>query len=120
MYSGVILDRFRHPTHQGTLDAPDASHEGVNPLCGDRIRVELRLRDGSVTRARFRAEACAICVASASLLMERIEGHELSAARDVTPDDVLAMLHAEIAPARLRCATLPLEVLRAALAGAKL
>ncbi len=121
LYSDVILDRFRHPRYQGELDAPHAAHEDVNPLCGDRIRIEVRVNGGAtpeVEAVRYRGDACAIALASADLLAEMVEGRSLDDAARVDRAALLAALQAEIRPSRLRCVTLPLDVLRAALAGA--
>jgi nitrogen fixation NifU-like protein len=89
----------------------------VNPLCGDRIRIDLRLRNGQVEAAKFRGDACAISVASADLLAEMIEGAPLSKVRAISQKDLLLALQAEIRPVRLKCVSLPLEVLNRALAG---
>ena len=120
LYGPVILDRFRHPRHFGELDAPDAVHEDVNPLCGDRIRVEVRLSDGAtpeIETVRFQGDACAIAVASADLLAEMVEGRSPREAARVERSAVLAALEAPIRPSRFDCVALPLTVLRAALAG---
>lgn len=114
-YGAVVLEHFRRPRFSGALESPQASSEGVNPLCGDRLRVELRLDDGRLT-ARFRADACAICVAAASLLMERVQDRSSADARRVAPDEILALLGSAIPAGRVRCAALPLETFRAALA----
>jgi nitrogen fixation NifU-like protein len=53
IYSNTLLDHFRHPRNYGSLDAPDISNEQFNPLCGDRIRIELRLNESIVNEARF-------------------------------------------------------------------
>ena len=107
-YTPLVLEHFRHPRNSGALPAPTASHEGVNPLCGDRIRVEIAVDGDHITAARFRADACAVTVAAASLLTERVTGESL------TEDDALALIGAELPPARRRCGTLPLEVLQGA------
>ncbi len=120
LYSEVILDRFKHPRYFGELDVPDAAHEDVNPLCGDRLRVELRLDSGAeaeIEAIRYRGDACAIALASADLLAEMVEGRPAREAGRVDRDALLRALQAEIRPSRLRCVTLPLEVLRGALAG---
>jgi nitrogen fixation protein NifU and related proteins len=118
-YSDVILDRFKHPRYFGELDVPDVVHEDVNPLCGDRIRVEVRLDPGAeIGAVRYRGDACAIALASADLLAEMVEGRPVRDALRVDRDMLLRALQAAIRPSRLRCVTLPLDVLRAALAGA--
>jgi len=122
LYSDVILDRFRHPRYFGELDAPDAAHEDVNPLCGDRVRIELRLDGGrtpAIEAVRYRGDACAIALASADLLAEMVEGRPVREAAGVDRERLLAALQADIRPSRLRCVTLPLDVLRGALAALK-
>lgn len=115
LYSRVILEHYRAPRNFGALPSPDAAHEDVNPLCGDRIRIELRLRDGVVEAVRFRGDACAISVASASLLTEMVQGRPVAEAASVGTAALLAALEAEIRPTRMACVRLPLEILRAAL-----
>ena len=114
LYSATILEHYRRPRNRGSLAAPDRSHEGVNPLCGDRIRIELQLEGDRVVAARFRGDACAISVAAASLLTERVHGLSLADAEAYPEEALLDALQAEIGPARLQCARLPLEVLRKA------
>jgi len=118
LYSSVILDRYKHPRHRGELSEPHATFEDVNPLCGDRIRIDLRLRNGNVEAAKFRGDACAISIASADLLIEMIEGTQLSGVRGISQKDLLQALEAQIRPSRMKCVMLPLQVLNAALSGA--
>ncbi|MBI2461450.1 MAG: iron-sulfur cluster assembly scaffold protein [Candidatus Rokubacteria bacterium] len=119
LYGEVILQRFRHPLRHGELPSPDAAFEDVNPLCGDRIRLELRLADGEVEAARFRGDACAIATASADLLAEMIEGRPLREVLAIGRETLLEALRAEIRPSRLGCVTLPLDVLRKAVQGVR-
>ena len=114
VYSAVILDHFRHPRYAGEIDDADLVGEANNPLCGDRIRIGIRLEGSAIGEARFHAEACAICTAAASLLMERIQGMSLIAATEVNEAELAAALRADIPAERERCATLPLEALRCA------
>jgi len=117
LYGDVILDRYKHPRYLGELDGPDAVHEDVNPLCGDRIRIEVHLDPGADIRAvRYRGDACAIALASADLLAEMVEGRPVREALRVDRDALLRALQAEIRPSRLRCVGLPVDVLRGALA----
>lgn len=120
LYGEVILERFRHPLRYGEIPSPDAAFEDVNPLCGDRIRLELRLADGEVEAARFRGDACAIAMASADLLAELVEGRSLREATGIGREALLAALRAEIRPSRLGCVTLPLDVFRKAVAGVRI
>ena len=115
LYSDVLLDHFRHPRNYGSLAAPDVSYESFNPLCGDRIRIELKLTQTVITEARFKGDACAISTAAASLLTELITGTQLEAVAALSDDQLVAALESNIQPARLQCALLPLEALRAGL-----
>ena len=112
LYSNTLLDHFRHPRNYGELVAPDISHESFNPLCGDRIRIEVKLNGTIVEEARFKGDACAISTAAASLLTELILGAEIEELASFADDRLISALESEIKPARLQCALLPLEALR--------
>ncbi len=112
LYSDILLDHFRHPRNYGSLPAPDISNEQFNPVCGDRIRLELKLVQSTVNEARFKGDACAVSTAAASLLTELIIGEDLEALSGIPDDRLLAALESEVQPARLQCALLPLQALR--------
>jgi nitrogen fixation protein NifU and related proteins len=115
LYSDTIRERWREPRFRGELPGATAIAEDVNPLCGDRVRMMLRLRDGTIDAVRYAGDSCAICSASADVLAELIEGRPAAEAAKVASDDVLAVLQADIRPTRMRCVTLPLTVLQKAL-----
>jgi nitrogen fixation NifU-like protein len=116
-YSISIAEHFRRPRNYGPLPNATAQAEGVNPLCGDRIRIFVILdAEGRLTAARFTANACAICVASASLLTEQLPGKSRAAIAGMREEELLALVGGGVPVARRRCATLPLEALRRALA----
>ena len=133
-YDAVLLAHARAPRHQGTLLHPDALAEGYNALCGDRITVMLALRQGRIAEYAFRAEACALVVAAASLLGECLIGRDAEEVEHLAArfDGLLAgaggppiecgglNAFADLArfPARRKCARLPLATVRAALRGA--
>ncbi|MHB1133642.1 MAG: Fe-S cluster assembly sulfur transfer protein SufU [Chloroflexota bacterium] len=120
LYRDYILDHYRRPRHKGRLEEADVSHEEHNPLCGDRIVLDLRLEDGRVKDVRFDGEGCAISQAAASVLTEEILGRSLGELRQLGKKDVLESLGIdEISPARLKCALLPLNTLRAGALGLK-
>jgi nitrogen fixation NifU-like protein len=114
-YGVTVLEHFRHPRNQRRLVRPTASRERFNPLCGDRVRIELEIIDGTIREAAFSANACAICTASASLLTERVCGLSVEAAARITNDEVLTALDAELPEGRLECAILPARTMRDAL-----
>ena len=115
LYSNVLLDHFRHPRNYGSIDAPDVSHEEFNPLCGDRIRIELKLDQSTIIEARFKGDGCAISTASASLLTELLKGISVNAAASLSDEQLIAALESDIQPTRRQCALLPLEAMRAGL-----
>ena len=113
LYSKVILDHFRNPRNFGSLPSADAVYEDVNPLCGDRIRIELAIRDNRIEAARFVGDGCAISIAAASILTELIAGANIDQGDEVISNQmILSSLESEIKPSRMKCALLPLEVLR--------
>jgi nitrogen fixation NifU-like protein len=120
LYSEIILDHFRHPRNYGSLPAPDITYEDFNPLCGDRIRIELKLKHTVVADARFRGDGCAISMAAASLLTELIVGADIEEVEALSDDRLIAALESDIKPSRVQCALLPLEALRAGLRDYKL
>jgi nitrogen fixation NifU-like protein len=114
LYRELIIERYKTPQFRGELDPHDISFEDDNPLCGDHIRVDLRLNgDDRVTEAAFSGQGCAISQASADLLMESVVGKSLDDVKALSRDDVLDMLGIELGPVRLKCALLSLKVLKA-------
>ena len=101
LYRDEILEHYRRPHNFGTLPAPDAMHEGYNPLCGDRITLMLGLEGEEVKEVAFTGRGCAISQASASMLTDEIKGKPLSDVARLTNQDVLDELGIEISPARL-------------------
>src|SRR4051812_26449316 len=112
-YGTTVLEHFRRPRNQRTIERPSGAHEAHNPLCGDRVRLEVVVEGSRITDVAFTANACAICVASASLLTERVRGLSLRDAQSIPDADVSGALDAEIPPARVECALLPAQALRA-------
>jgi nitrogen fixation NifU-like protein len=115
LYRDYILEHYRRPHNFGVLDGATLTQEGANPLCGDRITLQLRVRNGVIDGVGFTGRGCAISQASASLLTDEVKGKQVDAANAMAPDDVLEMLGIEISPARMKCAMLSLETLHGAL-----
>ena len=118
LYRDYILEHYRRPHNFGVLEDANASHEGSNPLCGDRITLQLRLSGGQIAGVGFTGRGCAISQASASLLTDEVKGKSIETAARMTSTDVLDLLGIEISPARLKCALLSLETLQHALGDA--
>jgi nitrogen fixation NifU-like protein len=111
-YREYILDHYKNPRNYGRLEHADITHEEDNPLCGDVVGMDFRIKDGMIDDIKFHGRGCAISQASASLLTERIKGLSLDDAKKINKDDVLGELGIDISPARIKCALLPLKVLK--------
>jgi len=125
LYRDVILDHYSHPRNRGTADPADAVREGANPLCGDEIRVSLRVRDGVIEDVRFEGKGCSISQASASMMTESVKGHPVTDAsalaggfKDLMSgngsteglagnEDLEALQGVKKFPVRVKCALLP-------------
>lgn len=117
-YRELIIERYKTPHFRGVLDPNDISYEDDNPACGDHIQIDIRLDESQiVTDAMFSGEGCAISQASADLLLESIIGKNLDQVKQLTKEDILEMLGIELGPVRLKCALLPLKVLKAGVYG---
>ncbi len=136
LYQQVIVDHHKHPRNFGTLEHPDREADGYNPLCGDRLHVELAVdEDGTITDVAFRGEGCAISVASASLMTEALKGrrieeferlfeafHAMVTGDQGPPDEAVLGKLAVLAgvrefPSRIKCATLCWHTVKSALEG---
>ncbi len=117
LYRENILDHYKHPRNQGTLEHPDITFEDANPLCGDRLRMDFRIADGRIAEVRFSGTGCSISQASASMLCERVEGRTLEEVKSLTREDMLGMLGIDLGPVRLKCALLALKTLKSAVYG---
>jgi len=106
LYRDYILEHYRRPHNFGPIEDASAQYEGSNPLCGDRITMQLRVRDGVVEAVGFTGRGCAISQASASLLTDEIKGKPLADVEAIRADDLLDLLGIDISPARLKCAML--------------
>jgi nitrogen fixation protein NifU and related proteins len=117
LYRQDILDHSQNPRNFGTLDHPDISAEDSNPLCGDKIRMDLIVRGGVIEDVRFTGVGCSISRAAASMLTEEIKGKTLEEVKRIGREDVLEMLGIELGPVRLKCALLALKTLKVGIYG---
>lgn len=118
LYRELIIDRYKNPRYRGSLDPNDISFEDDNPLCGDHIKIDLRIDgDNRVSEVAFDGHGCAISQASADLLAETVLGKTLDEVKKINKQDILDMLGIELGPVRLKCALLSLKVLKAGVYG---
>jgi len=116
LYTEIIQDAYRRPRHRGEMCDATHTFEDENPLCGDTLRVQLRVEDGRIVEARFQGEGCAISQAATELLLDRIENQPVSVIENLDREAVLEELGLPaITPARLKCALLAMAVLKGAI-----
>jgi nitrogen fixation NifU-like protein len=132
LYRDIILDHYRNPRHRGTLENASASHEGLNPLCGDEVTVDIAVRDGRIEGIAYRGSGCSISQSSASMMTEAVAGKSTDEARhvidsftemmrgsdEIDPEelgDLEAMAGVRKFPVRVKCATLAWHTLEEAL-----
>lgn len=139
LYQQVILDHGRRPRNFRAIEKPDGAAEGFNPLCGDRVLIEVKLEGDRVADAAFTGKGCAICTASASMLTQAVKGRSVAETRaifeafhdllthdqaeasrsEASPEEALGKLTVFAGvrkyPIRVKCATLPWHTFKAAL-----
>ena len=112
MYREIILDHAQHPHHPGVLSPADVDHEEHNPLCGDRLRLTLKLDENKrIVDVAWDGEGCAISQASASMLGDEIIGKTLDEIRSITKDDIFELVGIPLTINRVKCALLSLKTL---------
>ncbi|OGY26292.1 MAG: hypothetical protein A2Z11_02445 [Candidatus Woykebacteria bacterium RBG_16_43_9] len=120
IYRQELLDIIRNPSNRGEISKPDLEARAVNPLCGDEVKLQIKLKSGEIVeKAVFSGNGCAISQASASLLTQNIEGKKLSGIRKLKGNDILKLIGISPSPSRIGCALLSLEVLMEALGKVK-
>lgn len=112
IYADLILDHYEHPRNNKTLEKPSRTVDVSNPLCGDRLHVEIKVSDGVITDIGFQGEGCAISMASASILSEYAKGKQVKELVDFSPQDMIGLLGIELTPNRLKCGLLSWEALK--------
>jgi nitrogen fixation NifU-like protein len=113
MYREMILDHAKNPRHHGVLTPADIDFEGHNPLCGDRLRLTLRVDENNrIIDIGWTGEGCAISQASASLLGEEILGKTLDEVKAISKETIFEMLGIPLSMNRVKCALLSLKVLK--------
>lgn len=112
LYREIILDHYQHPHNHGTIEGADISYEDTNPLCGDKIRIDMKVKDGIVEDVKFSGKGCAISQASASMLTDEILGKSLEEIKLLDKQAVFDLVGIPLGPSRVKCALLPLKVVK--------
>jgi nitrogen fixation NifU-like protein len=115
IYRETILDHYRHPRNYGDLPNANAHARDSNVLCGDVVEMQLRINANKIEEARFRGEGCAISIATASMLTEFSKGKSISEIKGLGNKELVKLLGTDPGPARIECAILGLEVMKAAI-----
>jgi nitrogen fixation NifU-like protein len=116
IYQEHVLDHYEDPYHRGRCAGATHEHEDDNPLCGDVVRVQLRIDPaGKVEEAWFDGEGCCISQASASMLMQRVEGATVDDVKRFSADEMLRLFGARLTPNRQKCCLLSWRVLQSAI-----
>lgn len=111
IYKDIILDHYQNPRNFGKLKKPTATISVSNPLCGDKIKMEIAENQNVIKDISFSGEGCAISKASASMLTEYAKGKTKDELRKIDKTFIINMIGFELSPNRLKCALLPLEAL---------
>jgi len=119
LYRENILDHYKNPRNKGKINNPTTSHRELNPLCGDEIEFDLKIKDKKIEEVKFNGHGCAISMATASMLAEHIDKKQLKDAIAITKEDIFNMINIPLSAPRVKCALLSLEVLQKAVAKVK-
>ena len=112
IYAENILDHYNYPRNKGKLEDPDIFTKDSNPLCGDVVEFSINMNDGKVKDVKFDGKGCAICLASASMLTDFIKDKKVEEILKMEKENLLKLLGIELSPNRLKCALLPMEVVK--------
>ena len=116
-YNSKVLDHYRHPRNFGILKEANRTAQELNPLCGDEIKVYLKVRNGKIEDIRYEARGCALSIAAASVLSERMANGEwrMEEIRKIEKSDIEEWLEVKVGKARGQCIMLPLNTIKKAI-----
>ncbi len=113
----VLLDHYKHPHNYGSIENADISHEEGNTSCGDKIKIDVKTKDGIIKEIKFTGKGCIVSQAAASILTDMVAGKSLESVRELTRDEMLENIGIPIGPMRLKCALLAIKVLKTGVYG---
>lgn len=119
LYKENILDHYKNPRNYGEIENPDISYFDTNPLCGDELQLQIKVKDGKAEDVKFKGKGCSISQASASMLTEMILGQDMEEVKKIGKKEILDAVGLQLGPSRIKCALLSLKVLKAGAYGLK-
>ena len=111
VYKENILDHFRNPRNFGEIVEAEIKHSELNSVCGDLVKLFVKLKDGKIIDAKFKGNGCAISMASTSMLTEKLKGKTLEEVKKITQEDIVEMLGIKLGVVRMKCGLLCLNTL---------
>ncbi|HHW18806.1 MAG TPA: Fe-S cluster assembly scaffold protein NifU [Firmicutes bacterium] len=114
MYNDKVMDHFFHPRNVGEIENPDGEGQVGNPVCGDVMRITLRIKDGRIEDIKFKTFGCGAAIATSSMVTEMVKGLSLEEAMKVSNKAVAEALGG-LPPQKLHCSNLAADALHAAI-----
>lgn len=117
IYQEMIIEIYKNPMNFGKLEKPEFHAESYNPLCGDKLELFIKTKDGKISEIKYSGKGCVISQVSASLLTAHLKGKKIEDAKKISKEDVLGLIKIDLSknPSRMKCALLSLEVLQKSL-----
>ncbi|MDP2838043.1 MAG: SUF system NifU family Fe-S cluster assembly protein [Candidatus Moranbacteria bacterium] len=112
IYQDIILDHYRNPRNHGTIAHPTHQAKALNASCGDKLQMDIIIKNDIILDVKFSGVGCAISQAAASLLTETVAKKPVTEVLVLEPQDVLTLLGVPLSPSRIKCALLSLETLK--------
>jgi nitrogen fixation NifU-like protein len=112
LYREIILEHWKNPHNFGVIENPDIDVSDVNLLCGDAVRITVKVKNSSIDKIKFKGQGCAISQAAASILTDTVSAKQVAIVKNSTPEEFLEEIGIELTPARLKCALLPYSTLK--------
>jgi len=112
IYREQLMEHFKNPKNRGKIDDAQVEVTQNNPMCGDVISMQLKVKDGIIENVVFDGSACAVTIAASSVLTDALKGKSLKEAKKMSKDKLLDLLGVELTTSRIKCASLPLEAVQ--------
>ncbi|KKP25558.1 MAG: NifU family SUF system FeS assembly protein [candidate division TM6 bacterium GW2011_GWE2_31_21] len=116
IYQKELMDHFKNPKNCGHLENPDFKVADENPSCGDKVSIEGKIQDDLICDLKFVSSGCVLSQASASILTEMCKNKKISEVLNISPETFIKEVGITLGPNRIKCALLPLVVLKKGLA----